>query len=177
MAAVRVESTRLTVAGHLRVPKDVYDSLEAEARARGMSLNALVSQVLSTHTRDDRVLEQVGGAKMPREAFRLILSMVPDDKLSEYGSASATHVKNTMMIANSHGVDLRAVLDELRLASRCGWYSFHEAKKDGKTVITLVHDFGPRYSVVCAASSTALFGLVGVRPKITTTDSSVMIEY
>jgi hypothetical protein len=105
-----------------------------------------------------------------------MLSLIPDDKLSELGRLSAES-EDTVMLARSGTVNLHSVLDELRLVSEFGWHSFHQAKTNGKETISMVHDLGPRYSVVFGAYTTNLFALAGVRPKITTTHSSVMIEY
>jgi hypothetical protein len=136
-----------------------------------------VNQVLSTHTRDDWVFEEVGSVRMPKDAYRVLLSLVPDDKLTEFGKLIAMRVQKTMMVARSNSISLDAALDELRQMSKSGWFSFHKTKNGEKRIITLVHDFGARYSVVSAAANMTLFGLVGISPKVSTTDSSVMIEY
>jgi len=178
MTALDVErSMRASVAGHFRVWKDVYGSLEEEARTRKVSLNTLVNQVLSSHTRDDLLFEEEGFVKMTKNTVRLALSFIPDDKLTELGSLAAMSGADARMLARSNCITLDTVLDELRLFSRSGWYSLNEAKRNGKEVISLIHDLGPRESVLIGAYAMNLFALVGVRPKITTTSSSVMIEY
>jgi hypothetical protein len=178
MTALGVEaSIRTSVVGHFRVSKNVYDSLEDEARSHNVSLNTLVNQVLSSHTRDDWVFEEVGFVKMPKDAFRALLGAIPDCKLSELGTGAVKTGRDTMMLAKSGSISLNAILEDLHFLSRCGWFSLHEAKANGKTVITLVHEFGPRQSILMAADAVNLFGLVGIRPNVTTTNSSVMIEF
>jgi len=168
---------KASVPGHFRVWKDVYDSLENEARTREISLNVLVNQVLSSHTRDDLLFEEEGFVKMTKNTVRIVLSLIPDDKLAEFGSLAAKSGADARMLARSDCITVDTVLDELRLFSRSGWYSLNEARKKGKEVIALIHDFGPRESVVLGAFTSGLFALAGVRPKIRTTSSSVMIEY
>ena len=178
MSAHEIEaSTKKTVPVHLRVWKDVYDSLEEEARTQRTSLNALANQVLATHTRDEKVLREVGFMRLTKASFRCGLGLMPDDKLSEWGMTAAKGVQNTVMMARDGAITLDAVLDDLRLLSRSGWFSMDETKHDGRANICFMHDFGPRWSVVHAAYVAGLFGRIGVRPKITTTDSSVMVEY
>ena len=82
-----------------------------------------------------------------------------------------------MMLARKGAVNLDAILDYLHFRSRAGWFSLHESKSNGKDILSFIHDFGPRDSVLLRSYFTSLFGLVGINPKITTTDSSVMVEY
>jgi hypothetical protein len=178
MIAVDAEgSMRTSVVGHFRVWNDVYESLEDEARTRRVSLNTLLNQVLSTHTRDDLLYEEEGFVKMTKDTLRVALSLIPDDKLYEFGMLAAKIGPDARMLARSNSITVDTVLDEMRLFSRSGWYFLNEAKKNGKEVISLIHDFGPRASVALGAYATGLFALVDVHPKIKTTSSSVMIEY
>jgi hypothetical protein len=178
MTAVDVEGLmRASVPGHFRVWKDVYDSLELEARTRKVSLNTLVNQVLSTHTRDDVLWEEMEYMKLTKIVFRAFLSRIPDDELAELGAALANDTPSTMMLARKGVVDLDAVLDYLRFGSRAGWFSINESKRNGRTTLCFMHEFGPRYSVLLHSYFINLFGLIGIHPKVISPDSSVIIEY
>ncbi len=43
--------------------------------------------------------------------------------------------------------------------------------------LCFMHEFGPRQSVFLHSYFMSLFGLIGIHPKITSTDSSVMVQY
>jgi len=178
MTALRAGGSRRTsVVGHFRISKDVYDSLEDEARKAGVSLNTKVNQVLTVHSHDDVLWQEIGNVRLTKIAFRAFLSRIPDDDLAELGSLLAKDTPSAMMIARTGAVNLDAILDYLRFRSRAGWFSLHESKTNGKDILSFIHDFGPRDSVLLRSYFTSLFGLVGINPKITTTDSSVMVEY
>ena len=182
MTALEVEgSMRRSVSVHFRISTNMYDSLEEEAKNKNVSLNTLLNQVISRHTLDDLLFEEEGFVKMTKNTLRAALSLIPDDKLSEFGRLAAKNGADARMLARSDCITVDTVLDELRLFSRSGWYSLNEAKRNGREIISLIHDLGPttgpRQSTVLSAYATGLFALVGVRPKITTTSSSVMIEY
>jgi len=170
-------SNQSSVVGHFRVWKNVYDSLEDEARIRKVSLNTLVNQVLSTYARDDVLWEEMGYVKLTKIAFRSFLSRIPDDELEKLGAVLATNTPSAMMMARKGAVDLDAVLDYLRFRSRFGWFSIRETKRDGREIFCFMHDFGPRDSVLLRCYFKTLFGLIGMNPKITTTSSSVVVEY
>ena len=170
-------TTKPSVSAHFRVWTDVFESLEEEAKVRRVSLNALVNQLLSSHTRDDVLLEELGYLKMRKDVFRVILEMLPDDKMEEFGRLTASHGSATEILARSGAIDLEAVLENLRVSSRFGWFSVYEKKIKGRRTVSLIHDFGPKYSMSLGAAVSTQFALVGIRPKIMTTDSSVMVEY
>jgi hypothetical protein len=178
MTALRVGASRRTsVVGHFRISKDVYNSLEDEARKSGVSLNTVVNQVLTLHSHDDVIWQEIGNVRLSKIAFRAFLSRIPDDELAELGSLLAKDTPSAMMLARTGAVNLDAILDYLHFRSRSGWFSFHESKNNGKEVLSFVHEFGPRDSVLLSSYFTSLFGLVGIHPKVTTTNSSVMVEY
>ncbi|MGA2664049.1 MAG: hypothetical protein ABSF83_03810 [Nitrososphaerales archaeon] len=113
---------------------------------------------------------------MRKDVFRVILSMIPDDKMPEFGRLTA-HNSAAVMMARSGNTTLEAVLDNLRVSSRFGWFSVYERGGQGKGSISLMHDFGPKYSASLGAAVLFHFGLAGIHPKVTTTDSSVTVEY
>jgi hypothetical protein len=177
MTGLDAEATaRKSISGHFRIWKVVYDSLEEEAAKRKVSLNTLVNQVLYGHTGEELLLEEMRFLRMSRGVYRALLGVVPDDKLSEMGRVSAKS-EDTVMLAFSGNVNLHAVLDEMQRVSRFGWYSFHRTKTNEHETISLVHDLGPRYSVVLGAYATNMFAHAGIHPKIMTTDSSVVVTY
>ena len=167
---------RKTVSVHFRLWDDVYNSLQMEARSEKVNLNTLLNQVLSTHTRDDLLLQEEGFVKAPDSTLRATLKLIPDDKLSEWGTTAVQGDVGTRTIARSGAINLDSALEELRFGSRCGWFRLDERNEE-KRKISLVHEFGPKYSVFLGAAITAGFAQLGLRPKITSTDSSIMIEY
>jgi hypothetical protein len=169
--------TKKNTSVHLRIWEDVYDSIEDEAKKRSVSLNMLVNQVLATHTRDERELEEVGFVKVTKSTYRFLLDMVPDDKLREWSKSMLKQSRESLLLARSGAITLDAVLDDLRLLSKSGFFSIDKAKRNGKETISLIHDLGPKASVSLSAYTEALFAQIGVSPKITTTNSSVMVEY
>jgi hypothetical protein len=170
------ENLRKSVSVHFRIWKDVYDSLEEEATRRKVNLNTLANQMLSTETREELPLEEMGFLKMSRDVYLALLNLVPDDKLGEVGIRSAK-TEDTVMLARSGAINLQAVLDELNLISSFGWFSLHHSRTNGKESISLVHHLGPRYSAVLGTFVPSLFALAGVHTRVTTTQSSVMVEY
>jgi hypothetical protein len=169
-------SARRSTSGHFRIWESVYLGLEKEAAAKRVSLNTLVNQVLSTHLSDDLLMEEMRFLRMSRPVYASYLNMVPDEKLAELGRIDAKS-EDSVFLARSGAITLDAVLDELQLLSRCGWFSYHREKINGEDTINMAHDLGPRFSTVVGAYLTGVFAMVGLHPKITTTSSSSMVRF
>ena len=168
---------RTSIPGHFRISKDVYDALEDQAKRHGVSLNTLVNQLLSAYTRDEALYESIGIVKLPKDTYRLMLQLMPDDKLSELGRELIKRWPTTLMLARRGAITTDAILNHLRDTSKMGFFSLYETETNGMKVVSLTHEFGPRYSVVASAALMGLFELVDIHPKITTTDSAVTVEY
>jgi hypothetical protein len=168
---------KTSVSGHFRIWKDVYDTLEDEARIHEVSLNTFVNQLLGAYTRDELVYEKLGVLKLPKETYRMMLQLIPDDKLSEFGTELIKHWPTALMLARRGAINTEAVLDHLRDTSKMGFLSMYETERNGMKVVSLTHEFGQRYSIILTAAVKGLFELVNIRPKITATDSSVTVEY
>jgi hypothetical protein len=178
MSAIELErAARISVVGHFRVSKDVYDSLEEEAMRQRVSLNTLVNQVLGTHTRDDVLWQEMGFVKLTKTAFRAYLNSIPEGKLDDLGPVMAKETPSSIMLARKGAVNLESLLDFLRFRSRAGWFSMIESSRNGSQVICFMHDFGTKESTILRSYFINLFGLVGIRPKIITSNSSVVVEF
>jgi hypothetical protein len=82
-----------------------------------------------------------------------------------------------MMPARSGEIGVDAVLDCLRFRSRAGWFSLTGSKRNWRESLCFTHDFGPKESVLLRSYFMSRFAMIGVRPEITSTSSSVMVEY
>jgi hypothetical protein len=170
-------SKKETITGHFRVRRNVYKALEEKAKERKVSMNTLVNQVLSNYTDDQVLFDEIGSVRMSKDAYRAHLSVVPDDKMADLGRILAKTSPRGIMLQRRGVADLEAVLDFLRLQSRFGLWSLSETKRGGKSVITVIHDLGPKESALLAAYLPSLFAIAGIKGKLTVTDSTVLIEF
>jgi hypothetical protein len=125
---------------------------------------------------EDVSLEEMRFLRMSRAVYRSYLSMIPDDMLAELGRIDGKS-EDVVLLTRSGAITLAAVLDELQLLSRIGWFSYHPRKVNGKETISMAYGLGPRYTVVFSGYLASEFALAGLHPKLTTTSSSVMVEY
>ena len=169
-------SARRSTSGHFRIWESVYVGLEREAATKKVSLNTLVNQILSTHVSDDMLMEEMRFLRMSRPVYLSYLNLIPEEKLTELGRIDAKS-EDAVLLARSGAITIDAVLDELRLLSRIGWFSFRQTTLNGESTISMTHDLGPRFSTVVAAYLAGVFAMAGVHAKVTTTTTSLMVKF
>jgi hypothetical protein len=109
--------------------------------------------------------------------FQRFLDAVEDDRLTHIGAAAGKDLAKSYVMTKQGSVTLDGILDYLRGFAHYGGYAnYNEIERDGKKVIVLVHGFGRAGSVYISAYVKSLFELIGDRPKITSSEDSVVIE-
>jgi len=114
---------------------------------------------------------------MPRSLYSDILSLISDEDARQLGRSCAQRVAKSFMLARHGTITVETIAETMRsYAERAGYGRYTEAWEDGRRIITIMHEFGPKHSESTAAYAEALFQLVGLRPTITTTDEAAVIK-
>lgn len=166
-----------TTTGTFRISERVYEAMQKEAEEKRVSLNSIVNQVLYEHAFEPIPAMNSSFVAMPRSLYSDILSRISDDDAKQIGQLCARRVAKSFMLARHGAITVETITETMRsYADRAGYGEYSEASEDGKRIITIMHEFGPKHSESTAAYAEALFQLVGLRPTITTTDGAVVIK-
>jgi hypothetical protein len=110
--------------------------------------------------------------------FRKILNTAPDNGIVEVGREVAQNSSRIIILARYGTLSLTSVLEYL--SNYADYASFVERSEvvspGGKRVITLIHSFGEKGSIFVKAYAKALFELIDMEPKLSSTENSVTIE-
>jgi hypothetical protein len=166
-----------TVTRSFRITESAFLALEEEAKKHNISLNTLVNQLLLSFANFDRYFQRFGMTKISKVSYRKTLKAVPDEQLIELAKEVAKNSGKVIILARYGTMSLKGVLDWLRdLADYANWFQYNEVRSpDGKRVITLTHDMGPKFSTFMIAYSKEMFGLVDLDPRLSSTEDSVTI--
>jgi hypothetical protein len=94
----------------------------------------------------------------------------------EVAKASGSGVPQALATAKSGRVDMKALLDHMRyLATYAHLCEMSETVDSQGQNVSLIHDFGLNWSIFLVHYLTAMFGLIGVTPKIEMSDRSVSV--
>ena len=82
--------SKKTVLKTMRIPDYINGLLEKDADSKGVSVNALISMIMTKYAEWDRYIERFGGITIKPQAFKEILEVVDEDKLADIAKRSGS---------------------------------------------------------------------------------------
>lgn len=177
MFEVQRERSKRMSSATFRISEGVYHALQKEAEKQDTSLNTLVNQLLDTHVNDRIFLEKLDFMRVNKATFRRILEGTSDQTLADAGEFSGRETVRTITLGRGGQMTMDAVLETVcSLAEFAGCMRYSEIKSNGKEVVVLTHDLGPKWSVFIGNLMDAALKLIDRDAKITMGDNSVLVE-
>jgi hypothetical protein len=167
-----------TVTRSFRISESAFLALEEEAKKRNISLNTLVNQLFLTYANFDRYFERLGFVKMSKVMFRKILKVTSEKEIIELAREVAQNSSRVIILARYGTLSLTSVLNYIdNVADYANFVERSEVySPGGKRVITLMHSYGEKGSIFFEFHAKALFDLIDMKPKLSSTENSVTIE-
>ena len=166
-----------SVTRSFRVSETAFKALEEDAARRNVSVNTLVNQLLLAYANWGRFFAKIGAVQIPKEAFSRLLDASSDEAVIEAARLSGLDTPRAIMLAKHGELSLTTVLDYVRAAAAYGGYAeYNEVEKQGKLVITIMHNLGRKGSIYLSSMLESIFGTIDRHPKITSSEHSILIE-
>lgn len=170
------KSKRLATAT-FRIKESVYRALQKEAEKQDTSLNTLVNQLFDTHVNDRIFLEKLDYMRVNKATFRRMIEGTSDQTLMAAGQFSGRETIRTVTLGRGGQLTVETVLETVcALADFAKCMRYSEIKTNGKEIIVLTHDLGPKWSIFVANLMGSAFEVIDRVPKITMGDNSVLVE-
>lgn len=168
-----------TVLRSVRIPTALENLLRADAESRGISVNALVSAVLTRYSEWDRFTDRFGFVTITKNGYRHLLDSLDDANLERTAREAGSQNPREMALFWFKKLGLDAFLSYLSLVGRYAKWVEVEIHREGQHVTVLLHqDIGPRFSVwVGKFMEEAVHEVVGVVPEIQVGRSSVVVRF
>jgi hypothetical protein len=170
--------TDKTVTRSFRISEAAFNSLKRDAERKKITVNTLVNQLLLARKDFDRYYERMGMIKIASTTFDLLLQAASEDRAAEAGRQAGVDVPRAIIIAKHGILSLQTVLDFLRMMSEyANLFEYNQVEsKDGRTIITLMHKFGPNGSLFLAQYVRTIFEGIGIEAKASSAAHSVVFE-
>jgi hypothetical protein len=172
-------STKKTVLRSLRLTEDLDAVIRKDAESRGVSVNALLSSILTKYAEWDRYTEKLGYITIAKSGWRMSLEAIPEGEVAALGAAVGSQNPREMTLYWFKRANADTFLAYLSLLSRYAKTLDVETEVEGDTVTVLVHhDFGPKHTLFLKHFLTeAVKTTVGVQPKVEAGRSSLVVRF
>ena len=170
---------RKTTLRTFRFPEELARALEAEAENQGMTLNALVSSILTKHIDWDAKAAKFGFIPAYKPIFTGAIQMLDDGSLDRIGRTVLPAMWREMASFWFQDSSADKILELLSMRSRHLPYIQTEVKRQGRTcTIVTHHDLGPKWSVVLHGAFDELVRQTfHTQPAINAGDTVVTVEF
>lgn len=131
----------------IRISKELDDLIRQDAEDSGVTVNGLITSILSKYSEWDRYVEQFGFVTLPRNGFRTLIDSLDEDRLVEIAAEFGPPSARDISLAWFKDVNLETFLRYLSMQSRYGGFGAFEVDRNAKAdTISLNHNLGPRFS-------------------------------
>ena len=127
-----------------RIQDSTLAILKSHAAKRGLTLSALVNQILTRYSKSDIYFEELGSILVPKGIMRTLFDIIPPESLEELGKRTGPAAK-TYIAYLFNEIDTETLTEFLQiLFSRFQAYQY--SRNDGRHFFSLVHDINANFS-------------------------------
>jgi hypothetical protein len=163
----------------IRVRRSLHETLERDAATKGISVNSLVTSVLTRYAEWDRFAEKFGFVSITKDGYLAMVEAIPDEKLDRLAERNGGQNPKDVTLFWFKRLGLEPFLAYLHLISRYGGMVEFEVERDGPNVTLLLqHDLGVRHSrYFLLFFAKAIHSVVGVVPRTQLGRNSIVFRF
>ncbi len=163
----------------VRLDPAMDELLKRDAESRGISVNALMSQIFVKYAEWDRLAERFPMISISRQGFRDLMSRLSEQDLKEHASEAGAKNAPEITLFWYKRLNLQTFLKFVGALSRFGKTFEYELDVHGREYcITLHHEINERYSEFLRLYfDSAVKTIVGIAPKIEVGKTSIVIRF
>ena len=171
--------SKKTVLKTMRIPDYINGLLEKDADSKGVSVNALISMIMTKYAEWDRYIERFGGITIKPQAFKEILEVVDEDKLADIAKRSGSRFPKEFILFWFKREDLDTYLESLKLLCKYKGYARYEVESDGSEyTVVLIHDLGEKWSnFLRHVVGEGMKSITGIVPRFEVNQDSLVVRF
>ena len=174
-----MQKTRKTRLRTFRVEEELDSLLQKDAKSKGISVNSLLSIILTKYTEWDRYIEKFSVMTMKKESFKTMLSAIDDDRVTDLSQELGDKVPSQFILFWFKKNTLENYLKYISLLCKHGGFAQLEIEQEGREyTITLIHELSEKWSNFLANwMNSGMKSTIGIVPRIDVMQNSVVIRF
>lgn len=163
-----------------RIPTELKDQLENEAKRKKMNLNAFVTRILVKYYTFDRLVEHENSVVIERHVFSRILDKMEHEDMAEIGKELGPIIVKQDFEFFGIAPNLDNLVEEYfePMGTFSDRYEFNVSGIAPNLKLILRHEYSSKWSVFLAEYAKGITNsILGRNPKIQVEDGQVTIEF
>ncbi len=131
----------------IRITQELEDILQKDAKHKRISVNALVSSIMTKYAEWDRFRERYATISLSPNGLCAFLESVDDEKIENISRDLGASLTREFVLFVFKKINLETYLSYLSILCRYGGFAHLEIENEGSDyTITLLHTMGPKWS-------------------------------
>jgi hypothetical protein len=170
---------KMPLLGLFDLSEHLDDLLERDPKDKRISINSLVTSLITRYAEWDRYIEKIGFISLPREVIKLVVDSIDDEKIRQLAEGFGSRHGEEYMMFWSKRLSPDMFLDQLALFCRYAGLARYEIYSDeGDHVIVLHHELGRKWSIFLSHKLTQVMkNTIKVIPRFDITEHSVVLKF
>ena len=163
----------------IRITKELDELLQKDAKDKRLSVNALISMIMTRYAEWDRFNERFSIISLKREAFASDLETTEERLLIEVAKNVGQQVPKQFMLFWFKKLNLETYLLYLSLVCTYARFAEYELERDqSRITITLIHELGEKWSMFLKYwIQEGMKATIGITPAVGIMTNSVMVSF
>lgn len=175
---MRKDARKRTVLRSIRLMQDLDELLEKDAKDRSISVNGLISAIMTKYVEWDRYSERFGYVSLTHDSFKYILEAADEEKLIKGAKEYGSKVPKEFMLFRFKNTSLDSFLKTLSLHCKYAGIAQYDLQSQGRDyILTIHHKFGQKWSSFFKTTlEQAIKHAVGFPAEFDVTTNSIAIK-
>ena len=146
-AKVLKAKTKKSLLRTVRITPELDEILQKDAQAKRVSVNALLTTILTKYAEWDRYIERFGYMTISKDLFTSVLGAADDAKLTQAALELGQRLPKEVILFFFKELNVDTFLAYMTLTSKYGHIAENEVETTGRNyTVTIHHDLGEKWS-------------------------------
>lgn len=147
----------------VRVNDGIKQKLEVESEMTAITLNTLISKILTKHTEWDRFAEDVGFVFLTKQFLRALLDHIDEKTITTIAVSTCRGAMRDAMIYIKGQVNHESFLGAVDLWFGASHLPFRHIQKDDVDKYVVQHELGKKWSIYLTTVINSILNEIGYR--------------
>jgi hypothetical protein len=168
-----------TVLRTVRISEELDEILEKDAKVHRITVNGLISSIMSKYSEWDRFTEKFGHISIPTSLFRAFLDLVDENALATLAEQVGVDLTSEITLFWFKKTTLETLLHFMSNSSEYGKVGEAEIENEGRNyTISIHHEYGKKWSTYLEHYlDRVIRTYLKAVPQFETTESTVTMKF
>ena len=178
-AKVLKAKTRKSLLRTVRITPELDEILQKDAQAKRVSVNALLTTILTKYAEWDRYTERFGYLTISKDLFTSVLGAADNDRLTQAALDLGNRLPKEIILFFFKELNVDTFLAYMTLTCKYGHIAENEVETQGRNyTVTIHHDLGEKWSnYLQHFVGQTMKNQIGISPKFEVIQNSLVTRF